>query len=150
MLLGELLIQKKLLTKEQLDRALDEQKATRDFLGIILVRRNFIKEADLLKVLCEQFNMPAFDLRPDNVDWEVAMRFTPSLVVDHLCLPIKQDEASVTVAIANPLDVEAISRVQEQAKGMRVKPVLVTMTDMQRTLRAYNERMAEKIKRLLE
>ncbi len=150
MLLGELLIQKKLLTKSQLDTALEEQKATRDFLGAILVRRRMILEQDLMRVLSEQFRMPCLELKPDLIDWTVAMRFTPSLVVDHLCLPFKQDDSGVTIAIANPLDAEAVSRCEEQVKGTRVKPVLVSMADIQRALKAYNERMADRIKKLLE
>ena len=149
MLLGELLIQKKLLTKLQLDEALDEQKKSREFLGAILIAKQFIREKDLLDVLSEQFHIPRLDLDEKKIEWETAMRFTPSLVIDHRCLPLSQDEWGITVAIVNPLDVEAISLAQEQAKGLNIRPVLVLSRDMDRALKNYKERMSQRIQKLL-
>src|SRR5438105_839926 len=115
MRLGELLIQKKLITQAQVDSALEQQKLSRDFLGLILVRSGFIREEDLVKVLSEQFHMPVVDLKTQFIDWDLAMRFTPAVVVDHQCLPLFQDDRGITVAILNPLDVQAISKLEEQA-----------------------------------
>jgi len=148
MLLGELLIQKKLLTQEQLDSALEEQKLSRDFLGSILVRRRFIREQDLLKVLSEQFHMPCIDLGTQPIDWKLAMRFTPSLVVDHQCLPIRQDENGIVVAITNPLDAQAISMAQEQAKGVPIRPALAAAAQLQDALKIYKENVSARIKKL--
>ena len=53
MLLGEWLIRKKQLTQSQLDEALEEQKKNHEFLGSILVRKQFIKITDLLKALSD-------------------------------------------------------------------------------------------------
>ena len=150
MLLGELLVQKKLLRKEDLAAALEEQAGTKEFLGSILVKMRFIKEADLLKVLSEQFHMPNMALKSELVDWDVAMRFTSSMVMDHQCLPLHQDDTGITVAIVNPLDAMAISLVEEQAKGVRVRSVLVSASDMAEMLKLYKEKMAEKIKKLLQ
>lgn len=147
--LGELLMQKNLLKKTQLDLALEEQRATGEFLGSLLVRKGLIRESDLLRVLSEQFHMPTADLKRQPIDWTVAMRFTPSVVVDHQCLPFKQDDNALTVAIVNPLDASAVSRVEEQAKGMTVKLVLVSASDMKEALVSYKEHNAERIKKLL-
>jgi len=56
--IGEILVEKNLVTEEQLQTALSEQQQTKEFLGTILVRRSFISEEDLLKGLSEQFDMP--------------------------------------------------------------------------------------------
>lgn len=130
--------------------ALQEQKITREFLGAILVRIRFIREDDLLKVLSEQFNLPYVNLRQQGVDWAVAGRFTASLVIDHECLPFRSDELGLTVAIVNPLDVEAVSMVEEQMKGIRVRLVLVSKSDMREALKTYRETNAAYIKKLLE
>jgi hypothetical protein len=150
MKLGELLIQKKLLTQELLDVALEEQKVNKDFLGLILVRSKAIREEDLIRVLSEQFHIPIIDLKRQPIDWNLAMRFSPSIVVDHQCLPVFQSEREITVALLNPLDVAAISRVEEQAQGLRVRTVLVTAADMQQALMTYNGKMQEKIRKMLE
>ena len=58
MLIGEFLIKKKLITKMQLEFALDEQVRTNDFLGLVLIRRGYLKEEDLLKALSELYKIP--------------------------------------------------------------------------------------------
>ncbi len=149
-LIGEILIQKKLLKKDQLTLALEEQKGTREFLGAILIRKGFVSEGDLLKVLSEQFNLPTIDLKFTKIDWAVASRFTASLVIDHECLPFRQDDLGLTVAIVNPLDAQAVSLVEEQVKGVRVRLVLASQSDMREALKIYREHNAARIKKLLE
>ena len=150
MRLGELLIQKKLLTQKQLDEALEAQKITKDFLGTILVRYHLVKEDDLLKVLSEQFNMPMMQLQFQAIDWQVAMRFTPSVVIDHMMLPIRQEGHTLTLAIVNPLDADGMSRIEEQAKGLLIRPALVTLSEMKQALKTFNEHLAVKIKKMLQ
>jgi hypothetical protein len=148
--LGDLLLQKNLLKKEQLELALGEQALTKEFLGLILVRKNYVREEDLGRVLSEQFHIPLADLTKTKIQWEVAMQFTPSIVVDKQCLPISQDENSITVAILNPHNVEAISRIEEQAKGVNIKLVLALESQMRDALLTYNKKMAEKIQKMLD
>jgi type IV pilus assembly protein PilB len=150
MLLGELLIHKKLLSKAQLDAALEEQKATREFLGSILVKRKFIREEELLGVLSEQFHMPWVRLQPKDVDWDVALRYSSSLVVDHKCMPYRQDDTGVKLALVDPLDAKAMSLAEDQAKGVHVRPALVTRAEMDALLAVYREKMSERIRKLLE
>lgn len=149
MRLGELLIQKGLLKPEQLEKALEEQERSGEFLGAILVALRFVTEDDLLHVLSEQFNIPVHDLKKKPVDWTAAMKFTPSLVVDRQCLPIAFNDTGYTVAIRNPLDVEAVSRAEEQARGRPVRLVLITAEDMREALSEYKKRKNVEIRKLL-
>ena len=150
MLLGELLIKKKLIAQEQLSEALKEQKITRDFLGAILVRYHMVSETDLLRALSEQFNIPVLQLEWQAVDWQLAMRFTPSVIVDHMMLPVRQEGNRLTVAIINPLDAEGMIRIEEQARGLLIRPVLVTMSEMRQALKTFHEHIALKIKQMLQ
>ena len=94
--------------------------------------------------------MTFIDLKRQKIDWSVASRFTASLVVDHECLPYRQDELGLMVAIVNPLDAQAISMVEEQVKGVRVRLGLVSRSDMLEALKIYREHNAARIKKLLE
>lgn len=149
MLLGEILIEKKLIRKDQLLIALDEQKKTQEFLGMILVRKKFIAEEDLMKALSEVFRIPYVRLKAEDIDWPAAMRFSASLVLDNRCVPVRQDEQGWTVAITNPLDAEVISRIEEEA-GQAVNLVLASSQDIDAALRGYREQVAQKIKKLLD
>ena len=150
MFLGEFLIQKKLMTKRELEIALDEQKSTNDFLGLVLVRRNYLKEEDLLKALSELYRIPFVSLKNEYIDWDLAMRFSASLVIERQCLPFREGDFTVTAAIVNPLDAGSISQIEDHVKGKKVNLVLVTSADMQEALKNYQKRITAKINKLLE
>ena len=150
MLLGEILIQKKLITPQQLEAALKLQAETKEFLGVILVQRRYIKEEDLLKALSEQFNIPIVKLKDNYIDWEASMKFSSSVVCEYRCLPVRADSRSITVAITNPLDAIAISKVEEEAREYKVELVLVSNADMDEALKTYNRYASQKIKKMLE
>ena len=57
-LLGELFLERGLLNREQLDKALDLQKHTGESLGQIVTRLGLISEQDLGKILSEQLGLP--------------------------------------------------------------------------------------------
>ncbi len=149
MLLGELLISKKLITQEQLDAALEEQKETGDFLGKILLKRRSLKEHDLVRALSEQFGIPLLSLKPTDIDWNVALKFTTPLIVEHQCFPYKKDVMGVWVAVVNPLDVQAVSKIEDLVKPERVRTVLVTTVEMAEILKTYKEKISGNIKKLL-
>lgn len=150
MLLGELLIEKNLLSQHELSEALKEQHRTHEFLGTILIRKKFVKEDDFLKVLSGTFRIPYVHLKNEDIDWNVAMHFSASLVVDHRCLPIREGDAGWVVAITNPLDASAVSQVEHEAKTQPVNLVLVSSADMDAAIRTYQKQIASKIRRLLE
>lgn len=147
--LGDLLLAKKLVSKNDLERALDEQKKTGEFLGDLLIRRRFVKEDDLMKALAEQYAMPYLKLKDQYIDWNLATKFSSSLVIDKKCMPLRQDDAGVMIAISNPLDAEAESLAEKEAKNVRVRWVLVSPTDMDKAIKTYRLRMAENIKKML-
>lgn len=143
--LGELLIQKGLLTSAQLDEALRQQRATGEFLGAILLRLSLIQPEMLLTTLSEQFGMPCEAVTPERVDWSVVAQFPPSVLASSACFPIRADAESVTVAMANPLEAWALSAVQRAAGFRSVKPVLVLEEQLRRVQQAYRERSLRSI-----
>ncbi|GEM_PF-1364531 len=150
MLLGDLLLQKKLITQEDLDSALREQRTSNEFLGGILVKRLVLREEDLLKVLSEQFGIPWVNLRTYPIQWEVASRFSSELVLGGKCMPLKEDDKGILMAIVNPLDAVMISQAEKEARGMNVRLALVSSGDMEEAQKAYRLEMSKKIKKLLE
>src|SRR3989338_2339887 len=150
MRIGEILVQKKLITPGQLEIALEEQKKSGEFLGMVLVARRYMKEEDLLKVLSDIFRVPFVSLTSEYVNWDLAMSFTPSLIMDRQCFPFQEDDYGVRAAILNPLDAESISQLEEQAKKKKIRLVLVTRKEMKAMLSEYRKRVNLKIKKLLE
>lgn len=148
--IGEILIEKGLISEAQLHDALQEQKLSDGFLGSILVNKGWIGDRDLMDSLAEQFGIPFVDLKAEYIDMELARRFSSSLILDHKCFPLRQDEESITVAIVNPLDAVAISKLDEEAKPRRVNLVLVAEEDIKEVIQNYRRYVSDSIRRLLK
>ncbi len=100
--LGDMLVREGLITREQLSKALAEQKQSGQRLGYTLVKMGILPEIDLTKVLAKQHRMPAVDLSRFEVDPKIAKMITAELAQKHLVMPLKREGRSLTVAIADP------------------------------------------------
>src|SRR5205823_11362940 len=72
--IGDILVEKKLVTEEELQRALAEQEKTGEFLGSALIRMGCISEEQLLQSLSEQLNIPFTNLKHLTIDRAVIQR----------------------------------------------------------------------------
>ena len=143
--MGELLVDHQLITSRQLEEALAEQRSSKEFLGAILVRLGFINTETLLHALSEQCGIPMEHVSPDQADWQLIKQFPASLFSAGTCFPIRVDDSSVTVAIADPLNAWALSEVEQFTGLKRVKPVLVPQEELRLLLSAYQQRLLRNI-----
>lgn len=137
--LGELLVSKGLITQQQLQGALEEQRQTKEFLGTLLMRKGWLRRQDFLQTFSEQMGLPLVSLSSVRVDWVVARKFSPTAVVDHRSLPIAMDRASVTVAVVNPLDVWGVEAIEREAGGRKIRLVLISEEDFASALAQYRK-----------
>src|SRR4051794_34612315 len=100
--LGDLLVREGLISREQLDKALQEQRQNGTRVGYNLVKLGFIQETELTKILARQYKMPAVDLSRFEVDPRIAKLVPAELAMKHLVLPLKRDGRTLTVAMADP------------------------------------------------
>ncbi len=128
--LGELLVNKGLLSQARLTAALQEQRTTQEFLGALCVRKGWVSEDALLDALAEQFGMPRAHMEQEQIDEAVAKRFSPALLREHHCLPLRLDGQAVVVAIANPLDAWAVSELEREAGLYQVRLALAPAKDI--------------------
>lgn len=147
---GEILIQKGLISQEQLAGALGEQEVTKEFLGKILLRKKWVKEHDLMAALSEHFNIPLIDLKNEYIDWEIVKHFSPSLILDHHYFPFRRDERSVTMAVTNPLDAWSLKTAEEEARGSVINLALTSETDMEDAIKRYHIYIQKSVPKLLD
>jgi type IV pilus assembly protein PilB len=83
--LGDLLLREGLITKEQLDKALQEQKASGTRLGYNLVKLGFVQETEITEMLARQFRMPAVDLSRFEVDPKIVKMIPADIALKHPC-----------------------------------------------------------------
>ena len=149
MRLGEILIKKGMISQAQLHDALLAQKINTGFLGAILVNKGVLASRQLAEALSEQFDIPLVDLKSQYIDAETARKFSSSVILDHKCFPLRQDENCVTVAMLNPLNAVAIAKVEEEAHPRTVKWILVIEEDMNEAVKNYRQSINQNIQRLL-
>ncbi|GAC1514909.1 MAG: type IV-A pilus assembly ATPase PilB [Gemmatimonadaceae bacterium] len=106
--IGDLLLREGLITKEHLDKALQEQRQNGTRVGYNLVKLGFIQETEVTKMLARQYRMPAVDLSKFEVDPKIARLIPGDLAIKHLVLPLKRDGRTLTVAMADPTNLSVL------------------------------------------
>ncbi len=102
--LGDLLIEKGLITPEQLDLVLAEQKENGGKLGELLVSMNMLDPHALAAALATYFGLVVVDLRRENVDSEVITLVPESMAREQLAIPVRSEADGLYVAVAEPSD----------------------------------------------
>jgi Type II secretion system (T2SS), protein E, N-terminal domain len=111
--LGSLLLEKGLLTSEQLDQALVERRVQGSLLGETLVRLGFIFEDELARVLAEQAEVPFVNLDTIPVDPGAVGVLPRSLGESLPALPVRfTPEGGLVVAVADPTDATLLPQLQ--------------------------------------
>jgi hypothetical protein len=113
--LGELLLDRGYLRPEQLQRALEEQRASggRKLLGEILIGMKLVGEDQIAEVLAQSYGVPFAKISPRLADPKVIPILPREFLLKHTVLPLFLVESVLTVAVAEPTDLflqEELSR----------------------------------------
>ena len=136
MRIGEILIDRKLITAEDLDRALELQKERGEKIGKILVDLGFVAARDVLAALSSQLNIPLVSLtEPPAVSPETET-LSPRFLRQYRCLPIALFDHTVRLAMADPLDFETIAAVKA-CTGLRVEPAIASEQEIIDSIERY-------------
>jgi general secretion pathway protein E len=134
--LGEILMERKLITQEDLDRALELQKDRGDKLGKALVDLGFIAMRDVLAALSDQLGVPLVSIEgPPAVSPETET-LSPRFLRQFHCMPVALDDHTVTLAMSDPLDFETIATVRN-CTGLNVRPVLAPEQEIADAIERY-------------
>ncbi|MCX5703593.1 MAG: type II secretion system protein GspE, partial [Candidatus Omnitrophica bacterium] len=104
----EVLLKNKLLSKEQLEKALNLQKVNRIPLRKVLVEQGVISEEVLLSVLSEQLYVPTLHLSKYRFDPAIIHIIPEHMARDNNLIPLSRIGNTLTVAIADPLNIFAL------------------------------------------
>ena len=124
--IGEILIQKRLIDWPQLEEALSEQKRTQEFVGEVLVRKQYIPKYLLFKALAERHAMPFVDLTRVFIDPHAVERVPKSIAVKFGCIPIEIQDGTLVLGVSDPSGALPAIEIAEMAKVSGIKSVLCT------------------------
>ena len=124
--LGEILWEMGVITLEQLEDALEEQRLNPQAkLGAILQERGYASPEAVAQAVALRAQTEYVEVDPQAIAPDVAGLIPARLASLHKCVPIRADEDTVTLAMANALDIVAIEDV-ERVSQRRVQPVVAT------------------------
>ena len=131
--LGELLLENKLITKEQLEEGLKIQKEKGGLIGQILVALKYTTEASIAQALTAQYGFPYLPLTNYEVD-SVAVKIIPEHVARQFEL-IAVDRVGniLTIVMSNPLNVQAVEDVEMITK-LTAQVFVSTATDISKAI----------------
>ncbi|MGE0556657.1 MAG: GspE/PulE family protein [Burkholderiales bacterium] len=135
--LGEILVQQKLLSEDQLKSALDEQKKTGRRLGRVFIEKGFITEEQISRALARQLGADYIDLKHYNIKREIVAKLPETQARRFRAMVLDDRGATFLVAMADPTDLTAYDEISRILKR-DIELAVVTETELLRAVdRSY-------------
>jgi len=131
--LGELLIEFKYITRDQLEKALDHQEDSDKRLGDVLLDLGYISESDLVEVLEFQLGVERADLSKYVIDPSLSQYIPENIAQRYNAVPVSKDGDTLKVAMSDPSDLLAIDDM-EMTSNLRVKPMIATKSEISQVM----------------
>jgi len=136
--LGQLLLARGIVTEEQIEKALKEQKEKghRKLLGELLVEMNYCTENQIASALAEAYGVPYAQINPKLCDVKTLELIPRDFLEKHIVLPLFKVYDVLTIAVSEPTNVFLIDEI-ERISGCKVQVVCATAKDIKATLQTY-------------
>ncbi|MFQ5591655.1 MAG: GspE/PulE family protein [Phycisphaerae bacterium] len=133
--IGEVLVERGLLTSKQIDEALTEQAraGTRKLLGEIVVDLGFCSAADVAEALAASYDVPFARITPDLVDPNTLSALPRDFIIGNSVLPLFKVDNILTVAVTEPSNVFLLEEIAQLA-GCPVQIVATVKSDIEEAL----------------
>lgn len=146
--IGDLLVGEDLISQEQLEQALIEQRSSGARLGYVLVKLGFVLEIEITKMLARQYHVPAVDLSRFEVDEKIIKLVPSDVALKHSVLPLKRDGRSLTVAMAEPGNMQIIDDLKFITR-CDIVPVIAGEYTLRTAIEKYYEQTDAQLESLL-
>ncbi len=142
--LGDILLQKKEITQEQLTEALQAQAGSGKKLGEILIEKGFLDEITVMCALSEQLGLDFVNLDNYHINIDATKLISEKLAKRTNSIPIKLIKDKIVVAMSEPLNIFNIEDI-EMESGKKAEVVLSTKDQINNSIEKYmGRRSAEK------
>jgi len=134
--LGELLLEKGIITQSQLEKALKTQKERGGLIGQILVAMGFAKEEEIAQALTIQYGFPYLPLECYEINADAIKLIPENVARQYNLIAIDKIGDLLTIAMSNPLNVQAAEDIEMLTK-CKVQVFVSTMTDISNAIKKY-------------
>jgi len=133
--IGNLLVKKGKLSKEQFDDILKEISSSRESLSAALSRKNIIEQKEIMNILAGEFGLSVVDLGSLHIDDEVIKRIPARIAFYYNFIPLEfKDNSTLIIAVAYPFDVKTQDELMIHI-GCSIKIVLASEDDIYESLK---------------
>jgi type IV pilus assembly protein PilB len=141
--LGDLLVKNNLITREQLAKALEEQKDSGGQLrlGTILIKNGLINEPDLTSFLSKQYGVPSINLADFEIDPAVIKIIPSEVSQKYQIIPVNRAGSTLIVAMSDPSNIFAIDDIKFMT-GYNVEVVVASETAIRTAVDKYYDQSA--------
>ena len=141
--LGEILVANNLITREQLAKALEEQKQSggQSRLGSILIKHNLINEQALTSFLSKQYGVPTVNLSDFEIEPAIIKIIQSEVIQKYQVIPINRAGSTLIVAVSDPSNLFAIEDIKFMT-GYNVEMVVASESDIKKAIDKYYDQSA--------
>ena len=139
---GDLLVEKGLITNAQLMAALSEQKRTGQKIGRVLTELNFVSEEKVLTCLADHFHYPYIELQRYRVNADVVRILPEASARRFRCIVLAEQPEGLLIGMSDPTDLMVIDDLQRQLKRP-VLPAFISENSLLATLDSIYRRQDE-------
>ena len=140
--LGDILLEERLLMPEQLSQALYEQRRTGKPLAVILIDSGLVSEEDIVITLSEQLGIPHLRVESYDIPPEIIAEVPESITRRYHLIPVAKTGKSLTIAMADPLNIVAIDDVR-MLTGYEIETVVSLDSEIKKAIDRYYGRTEE-------
>lgn len=134
--LGELLVNKNIITKEQLAEALEVQKKTGLFLAQIIVEKRWAVEEKVYQTLAERLEVPFQSLSNIQISPEIIAAVPEDVARSYTLVPVKKENDVLTVSMIEPQNTFIIDKLRS-VTNLKISPVLSTQSEILTAIDKY-------------
>ena len=145
--LSNVLIEKKLVTRELLGSLIKEAEESNQSLSSILDRNDIISKEKILDLLSEQLKIPSINLKKASIDKSIIGKVPIKFASYYKFLPMKIKDNVLTIAVSYPLDVKTQDEIRTYL-GYGVEMVLSTEDDVIEMLKLHYGLASETIQKM--
>jgi flagellar biosynthesis protein FlhG len=127
--LGDFLVERGLVSDEQLKAALEKQAEVLKPLGEILIEMNILVESRLAHALADQLNIPYVDLLATPLQANAIDLVPEHLARKYKCVPVRINGGLLDVAMCDPMDLDALEELSKASK-LELNPLISTRADI--------------------
>ncbi len=130
MRLGDLLVHEQIISEQQLDDALQSQKSSGRKLGATLIDQGVISEAQLLRFLAQQLNVPFLNLNNERIDEGVTKILPEVYARRYRALVVADKGDSVLLAMSDPADLSSLDQIAPLIAPKQIELAVVQESQM--------------------